>query len=140
MSELEKNKETVTQFYEQIWNEGNTSLIPQLMDENVSFRGSLGQVQHGHKGFVTYMNFVHRALENYQSKIVDLVAEGDKVYARLHYSGKHKGELFGYAPTHAKIKWEGIAVFTFTGGKITDTWALGDVQSVTKQLSKYVMD
>ena len=136
----DNNKEAVRQFYEIIWNQADKTLIPQLLDEKMSFRGSLGQPQRGHKGFSMYMDFIHKALENYHCKITDIVAEGDKVYARLHYTGKHRGELFGYAPTHAKIKWDGIAAFTFEDGKIVDIWALGDVQSVTLQLSKYVMD
>lgn len=137
---MNDHKATVQKFYETIWNKADKSAIPELMHEDVTFRGSLGLANRGHAGFANYIDFVCSALGDYHCKVVDMVAEGDKVFARMHYSGMHKGELFGYAATNAKLKWEGMAAFTFSDGKITDIWALGDVHSVMKQLSKYVMD
>lgn len=133
-------KDTVRRFYETIWNQNDKSLIPELVHEDVTFKGSLGSTLCGHKGFALYIDFIHRALGDYQCRVVDMVAEDDKVYARISYSGIHQGELFGYAATEAKIEWDGIAVFVFTDGKISDIWALGDVNGVMKQLARYVMD
>jgi predicted ester cyclase len=69
-----------------------------------------------------------------------MAAEGDKVYARMLYSGIHRGEFFGFAPTGAKLKWDGIAAFTFTNGKISELWVMGDVQGILKQLARHVQD
>jgi len=137
MNEL---KVKVRSFYEDIWNKADKSLIPELMHEDVSFRGSLGQMQRGRSGFSLYIDFVRSALDEYRCHIVDMVAEDNRVYARMEYSGKHCGDLFGYAPTYANIKWEGVAVFSFQDGKICDIWALGDVNGVMKQLARYIMD
>ncbi len=137
MNEL-KNK--VSRFYEQLWNEADKSLIPELLHENVTFRGSLGLMQSGHSGFALYIDFVRKALDDYHCRIVDMVAEDNRLYARIEYSGIHRGELFGYAPTYAKIQWDGVAVFTFQDGKISNIWVLGDVNGVMKQLARYVMD
>ncbi|OIQ69030.1 aklanonic acid methyl ester cyclase AcmA [mine drainage metagenome] len=138
MPTMENHKESVRKFYDAIWNNNEKSIIPELLSEDFVFRGSLGLVQRGHKGFAIYMDFVRSALANYRCEIVDMVAEGDKLYARMLYTGVHQGELFGYAPTHGKIKWDGVAVFTFENGKITELWVLGDVQNVIRQLSRYL--
>lgn len=130
----------VSRFYEDIWNKADKSLIPELVHEEVTFRSSLGQVQRGHSGFSLYIDFVRNALDNYHCKIIDMVAEDQRLYARMEYSGRHCGELFGYAATEANIKWDGVAVFTFKDGKICDIWVLGDVNGVMKQLARYVMD
>lgn len=137
MSEL-KNK--VSRFYERVWNQADKSLIPELLHENVTFRGSLGHMQSGHTGFSNYIDFVRNALDDYRCCVVDMVAEEDRLYARIEYSGTHRGELFGYAPTYAKLHWDGIAVFTFENGKISNIWVLGDVNGVMKQLARYVME
>ena len=84
------------------------------------------------------MDFIRNALGKYRCEIVDIIAEDNKVYARMLYSGIHQGELFGYAPTHGKLKWDGVAVFTFENSKIAELWVLGDVHCVIKQLTRYI--
>ncbi len=49
------HKAIVKHFYEGLWNKADKSAIPELLHEQVSFRGSLGVVQRGHKGFALYM-------------------------------------------------------------------------------------
>lgn len=137
---MHPHKEIVRKFYEEVWNRDERALISELLHEDFTMRGSLGLVRAGHAGFATYMEFVRSALGNYRCEIVDMVAEGNKLYARIVYSGVHKGELFGYGPTHARIQWDGIAAFTFRDGKIADVWVLGDVHGVMMQLSRYVRD
>lgn len=137
---MENYKEIVRRFYEGLWNKADKTAIPDLLHEDVTFRGSLGMVKQGHKGFALYMDFICHALGDYHCKILDIAAEGEKVWARVHYAGEHRGELFGYAATHARLKWEGVAIFTFLDGRISDIWVLGDINSVMKQLTRYVMD
>ena len=136
----EQYKDIIRRYYEEIWNQSNMALIPELVHENVSFKGSLGATQRGLRSLSVYMDFIHAALGDYHSRILDMAAEGNKVYARIQYSGIHRGELFGYAATEARIAWEGVAVFTFVDDKISDIWVLGDINGVMKQLSRYMMD
>ena len=135
---MQSHKDIVRRFYEVIWNEGDESIIPEILCEDFAFRGSLGENQRGREGFSTYIDFIRNALGEYHCEILDMACEGDKVYARIYYTGVHQGELFGYAPTFARIRWEGVAVFNFTEGKISGIWALGDINSVVKQLARYV--
>ena len=137
---MNNHKDTVRQFYDAIWNNDDHTVMAELLHEDFTFRGSLGQQQSGHAGFARFMDFIRAALANYRCEIIDMVEEGDKVYARMVYTGIHRGELFGYAPTNAKLKWDGIAAFTFQGDKIADLWVLGDIHSVIKQLARHVAD
>lgn len=136
---MSQQKEIVLRFYDAIWNNADKSVIHELLTEDFILRGSLGQSQHrGLRGFELYMDFIRRALGNYRCEVVEMVEEGNKLYARMLYSGVHRGELFGYGPTHGKIKWDGVAVFTFADNRIAELWVLGDVHSVIKQLSRYI--
>ncbi|HSI23083.1 MAG TPA: ester cyclase [Methylophilaceae bacterium] len=137
---MHSHKEIVRKFYDAIWNNADQTVIPDLLAEDFLFRGSLGLMQRGHDGFAKFMDQVRAALGEYRCEIVDMAAEDDKVFARILYSGVHRGDLFGYAATHGKIKWDGVAIFTFSDGKISELWVLWDVNDVMKQLARYVMD
>jgi len=137
---MQSHKEIVRKFYDAIWNNADKAVIPDLLTEDFLFRGSLGLMQRGHSGFANFMDQIRAALGEYRCDIIDMAAENDKVFARMLYSGIHRGDLFGYAATHAKIKWDGVAVFTFSDGKISELWVLWDVNDVMKQLARFVMD
>jgi predicted ester cyclase len=52
--------------------------------------------------------------------IDDMVAEGDKVAARVTVTGTHKGEFMGIPPTNKKVKISLIFIDRFAGGKIVE--------------------
>ena len=92
-------KSAITVFYEEIWNQRNKSRIPDICLEDFSFRGSVGQTKRGHAGFAEYVDLITEALGDYRCDIQDIVAEGDKAFAKMLFSGIHRGEFLGYAPT-----------------------------------------
>jgi steroid delta-isomerase-like uncharacterized protein len=127
-------KDLVREFYERIWNAYDLEYIPRLLQDDFSFRGSLGSQCHGHREFAAYVDRVHGALGNYDCQIRELIAEGNKVFARMLFSGAHRGELLGIAPTHRTVSWAAAAVFTFQRERIVDLWVLGDVSGLLQQL------
>lgn len=124
----------VRKFYEVIWNQHNRDAIPEVLHENVKFRGSLGQDKRGHSGFAEYLDMVHEALSEYQCTVDELVFEPGRVFAKMKFTGIHKGKFMGYLPTGKRITWSGAALFTFAQGKVTDLWVLGDLKSLESQL------
>lgn len=127
---------TVESFYHDIWNRHDKSKIPELLRDDFTFRGSLGQTRVGHEGFASYVDFVHSALANYRCDILDLVADDSKAFARMRFSGIHQGEFFGYQPTSKPLEWLGCALFSFDGEKIGDLWVLGDIHSLLQLLER----
>ena len=127
-------KDIVAKFYDKIWNQYDKSWIPKILHDDFSFRGSLGQEKEGHAGFAAYVDFIHTALGNYRCDIEDIVAEDNKTFAKMRFSGVHQGELFGYLPTGKPVQWAGAALFTFSGDKVLSLWVLGDVHGLLQQL------
>jgi steroid delta-isomerase-like uncharacterized protein len=134
MTNLSNHRAIIRAFYEELWNKHDKSQIPKLLCEDVSFRGSLGQEQHGHAGFAAYVDFVHAVLSDYRCEMQEMIVEGNKAFARLLFSGIHRAEFFGYQPTGKRVEWAGAAVFTFAGEKISSLWVLGDVHALLQQL------
>ncbi|MFN5963871.1 MAG: ester cyclase, partial [Pseudanabaena sp.] len=119
----------VEEFYRKIWNDHDKSAIHALVNDDFSFRGSLGQAKRGHDGFAEYVDMVHKALGNYKCTIVDLVVEEPKAFARMEFSGIHSGRFMGYEPTGKIVSWAGCALFTFKNNKVLDLWVLGDLKA-----------
>ena len=131
---LSPQKERVRIFFQELWDTPDKSLIATLLHPDFTFRGSLGQLLRGHEEFGGYVDMVTGALGNYTSDILDMVEEGNKVYAKLRYHGIHRAELLGFAPTGRHVWWHGAPFFTFEGDKVRDLWVLGDVHSLIEQL------
>lgn len=129
-------KDLVASFYADIWNRGDLSAIPTLLREDFTFRGSLGAERRGHDGFAAYVATVRGALADYRCDVLDLIAEDQRAFARMRFSGRHVGELLGFAPSGRKVEWLGAALFTMgDDGRIGDLWVLGDVAALTAQLA-----
>ncbi len=119
-----------------LWNAHDKGAIPSVLHENFTFRGSLGQEKRGHEGFAEYLDRVHSAFGDYRCVIEELVAEGDKTFAKMPFTGIHRAELMGYPPTQKRVSWAGCALFTFEGEKISDVWVLGDLKGLEEQLKQ----
>jgi predicted ester cyclase len=65
---------------------------------------------------------------------VEITAEDDRVVARTRYTGTHRGELFGVAPTGRSIAYDGAAFFRIANGQVSDGWILGDLLAVLRQV------
>lgn len=130
----EVHKHQVRRFYEELWNRHDLSTIPKLLDEAVTFRGSLGESCRGHAAVAAYVDRVHHGLDRYDCHIHTLIGEDDRVFARMLFSGVHRGEFMGYAATGQPLAWAGCALFTFVAQRITDVWVLGDLKSLEQQV------
>ena len=131
----EKNKTIVRRYYEDLWNRWNLEAANDLISPELKFRGSLGITVRGIEGFQGYVSTIRSAFPDFHNWVEDLVAEGDKVVARLTYTGTHQGEMFGLAPTGRTITYTGIAVFRISGDKIVEGWVMGDRWGLFQQIN-----
>jgi predicted ester cyclase len=58
--------------------------------------------------------------------VEDVMAEGDRVAARVVMRGTHRGEFQGIAPTGKQVKVKAIDMFRISGGKIVEHWGHAD--------------
>jgi predicted ester cyclase len=128
------HKPQVRRFYDVLWNAHDLGAIASVLHPHVTFRGSLGEEKRGHAGVAEYVDKVHAALGDYQCVIEELVEEGDRVFAKMTFSGIHRGALLGHPPTHRRVSWTGCALFTFQGDRIVDVWVIGDLKGLEAQL------
>jgi steroid delta-isomerase-like uncharacterized protein len=131
---IEENKALIRRYYDELWNQWKFELAEGLIDQDVRFRGSLGRMVAGRGGLIGYMKHVQAAFPDYYNSIEELVAEDDRVVARLIYTGTHRGEIFGIAPTGRRIRYAGVGIFQISGDRIVEGWVLGDLAGLLLQL------
>ncbi len=90
----------------------------------------------GIEEFKQYVKRIRAAFPDFHNHIEELIGEGEKVVARLTYTGAHRGELFGFSGTGKKITYQGIAIFEFREGKIISGYVLGDTESLKRQIAQ----
>ena len=128
-------KSLVGKYYSEVWNAWSEAALEELISPSIEFRGSIGTVVNGIAEFRQYVNRIRDAFPDFHNHIEELIAEGDKVAARLTYTGTHRGELFGYPATRRKITYQGLAIFEFKQGKIVRGYVLGDIETLKRQLA-----
>jgi predicted ester cyclase len=75
-----------------------------------------------------------QAFPDLRVSVEDLIAEGDRVAARLRVRGTHLGELDGIAPTGRRVDCTGIVISRIEEGKIAEDWANFDDLGMMQQL------
>ena len=58
--------------------------------------------------------------------VEDIMAEGDRVTARVTMRGTHSGEFQGIAPTGKRVEVKAIDMFRIEDGKIVEHWGHAD--------------
>ena len=86
-----------------------------------------------------YAYHVKEFLKMYGSfsfEITELLADGDKVYARWIQKGKHLADIDGYAPTGKPINEIASVVYRLENNKIVEYWIQIDRYGFEKQLQE----
>jgi predicted ester cyclase len=75
-------------------------------------------------------------LSDHRIRIEALIAEGDSVWARLSFQGKHTRALYGIAPTGKPVGAHVVVIATFEGDRWTRMWCLGDELGLLLQMGQ----
>ena len=67
------------------------------------------------------------AFPDYHAEILEVVAEGDRVVARVQFTGTNDGPYEGRPPTHNKLNFSTADFFRLAGGKIAEHWDVVNV-------------
>ena len=112
---LEENKAIVRRFIE-AYNKRNLDLFDDLLAPDYYDHTS----KVGVEGLKQLMNIAFKAFPDFHETIEDIIAEGDKVWARITFTGTHTGEFMGIAPTGKKITTEMVDIFRIVKGKLVE--------------------
>ncbi len=129
------NAEVIRAFYTDLWERADLSRLPALMHDDVAFQGTFGQTMRGLDAFGAYVRSVRHAFSAYRCVVLDLLVDGERVAARIRFSGMHdSGPFLDHPPSGRELAWEGVGFFTLDGGRIRHLWVMGDMLGLLGQL------
>jgi steroid delta-isomerase-like uncharacterized protein len=77
----------------------------------------------GRDGLRRIFAVLRQAFPDARHTIEDLVAEGDRVVARVSAQATHTGDLFGHPPTGKVVRLTSITVYRIVNGRIAERWS-----------------
>ena len=117
-----ENKALIQHLVHEVWDEASTSAVhdyfaaplrPEVLRHHAEILAALSGVR------------VH---------ILDLIAEGDTVAARLMVSGTHdKGPFAGQPPTQKRLAWGSFRFYRIEGQQVVETWAMQERLGLMQQ-------
>lgn len=130
---LEENKALARQIVERIFVNQEDAAIDELVSEDFKPH-TFGPMPPGREGLREGMKRAGAGVSEPEFTIHDLIAEADRVAARLTTSGRHTGTFMGIAPTGRRYSIEEIHVFRLRDGQLVEHWHAFDTASLMAQL------
>jgi hypothetical protein len=130
---VELNKAIVRR-YQEAYNANRLDLLDDLVAADITTPLRLPGFPHGLEGLKQLHRLTLDAWPDLHTEIEDLVAEGDRVAARITLSATPQKEAFGVPPTGKSFKIGGMYVVRIANGKIVEHWGVEDAVGIMQQL------
>ena len=130
----EANKASVRRFYDEVFNKKNRAAIDEFIDptqvDHAAPPGTPGGLEGANQTLTMYLT----AFPDLHFTVEDLIAEGDKVVARLTTRGTQQGVFMGIPPTGKHVTVTAIDINRLAGGKSVEHWLNMDTLGLLHQL------
>ncbi len=125
----EENKVIARRVYEIIAT-GNLDRAEEIVDPDAPDNERSPRFEHLQPRLIeTFRQFAadaHAAFPDMRITVEDMIAEGDRVAARVTMRGTHQGEFQGITPTGKRVQVRAMDMFRIADGKIVEHWGHGD--------------
>jgi predicted ester cyclase len=128
---VEENKKSLTRCFEEVWNKGNYSLIPEFISPDYIYTNG------GDKGLEGFEQFVKNARTTFPDlhyTVDEMIGEGDTLAVRLTRTGTFLGKMGDIEPTGKSINLTHVLISRFADGKCIETTSFHDMLDFSQQL------
>jgi steroid delta-isomerase-like uncharacterized protein len=130
---MEDHKNIVRR-YQDAYNREDYEALAEVVAADVRTPNINSGMPSGLEGAIAVHKKTMLGMPDYYTEIEDLIAEGDKVVARVTMTGTHTGDFWGIPPTGRKVNLTGIYIVRIAAGKIVEHWGEEDGMKVIRQL------
>ena len=130
---IKENKEVVRKVIDELYSKGNFSVAEELVSQEYSYTHPLGVEYRGPQGLVQFLTMMHNAFPDRKITVNELVGEGERIVARVTFSGTLKGKYFELSPTGKYVTLPEAMFYSLKDGKITKQEAYTDGYSFLTQ-------
>jgi len=131
-TEQESNKAALLRLIEVGFNGGDLSVVDEVFaaDSKEHQRGS----EDGRQGAKEVISTLRGWFPDFRMTAEDVVAAGDKVWARFTARGTNLGSVMGRPPTGRKVTVDVIDIVRFRDGEVVEHWGVPDQLGMMIQL------
>ncbi len=126
------NTDTVRAFIESFWNGRDPDSLDRFLTPDYVDHAYVPHTAEGLKGTASELS---ATLPDHRSVIEDMVAQGNKVVARMVLQGTHGGHFRGAPPTGNPVEVNLYRMYRLAGGRIAEHWALLDTVTLLRQIA-----
>jgi steroid delta-isomerase-like uncharacterized protein len=130
---LEANKEVARQIIQRVFVNGEDEAIDELVAEDFKPR-TFGPMPPGREGLREGMKRAGAGVSDPEFEVQDMIAEGDRVAARITSSATHSGTFMGVPASGNRYTIEEIHIFRIRDGQLVEHWHAFDTASLMAQL------
>ena len=130
----EENIAVVRRWLEEIGNAGKLEVVDEIYAPTFVDHAAMPDQLPGPEGVKQFIRMIKAVFPDWHYTIEDLIADGDKVVARVTMRGTHQGTWFGVPPTGKQVITTAIQIHRIAEGKIQETWANADILSMMYQI------
>lgn len=133
----DENRAAVRRFYEALNTRDVERIergVEEVADPQVQLHTAMAYGAAGVDGLKRGMLMLRRSFPDLHLDVQDVIAEGDRVMARVVVTGTHQGEHMGVAPTGRPFTIDEVAIFRFQDSRAVEIWGVVDVYSQMRQL------
>jgi len=132
-STLERNKQVVRELIDRIFVHQEDRAIDELIATDF-VPHTFGPMPPGREGLREGMKRAGAGVSDPEFVIHDLIAEGDRVAARLTTSARHTGTFMGLEGTGNRYSIDEIHIFRIRDGQCVEHWHAFDTADLMRQL------
>jgi predicted ester cyclase len=127
------NLATIKSYHAKIWEKKELSAIDDYFATNALIHSPVKTTQ-GTSEMKEVIAMWHKGFPNLKVHWDDFICQSDKVVSRWHAKGQQEGEFLDKAPSKNEVNYSGVTIYQLDNGKITEYWAMVDMETLKKQL------
>jgi steroid delta-isomerase-like uncharacterized protein len=133
---IEANKQTVRRVPEEIFNAGWVEAIDEVFAPDYLEHALPPGYPTGVAALRRFVEGIRTAFPDLRQEVEDIIAEGDRVAARLVVRGTHTGawELLPVPPSGRTVEWTETHVVRMQDGRIVEHWENRDELGLLQRL------
>jgi predicted ester cyclase len=121
--DIDENKQVARTWFERVMNGRDIGAIDEAYSDDYVHRGPDGH-EFDRAAAKAIAEHLIAAVPDRIARVVDQIAEGDRVVTRWESRGTQTGMLFGREPTGEEIIGQGVVVSRVVDGRIVDDWEI----------------
>jgi predicted ester cyclase len=104
----------------ELWSKGNLAVADELYSPDFVCHFIVGPEWRGVEGIKREVRRHRASFPDWNERVDDIVAEGDRVVIRFTSTGTQRGEFAGIAPTGRKVSIQEVAIYRVVRGEIVE--------------------